>query len=54
MKSKNLFVNDLSEAEREIEKIDVNPVGVKIMALKAIHRLVKFYNVDAKTANILK
>lgn len=54
MNSEILFVSDLAEAEKEIEKIDVNPVGVKIMSLKAIHRLVKFYNIDAKTANILK
>lgn len=47
-------VKDLNEAKQEIEKINVNPVGVTIMAFKAIHRLVKFKNVDSKTANIIK
>jgi dihydropteroate synthase len=32
----------------------VHPVGVQIMALKAVYRLVKFEAVDPKTANIVK
>ena len=49
-----LDVNNLKEAISEIGKVEANPVGVQIMALKAVHRLVKFEAVDPKTANIVK
>jgi dihydropteroate synthase len=49
-----LNVKDLDEAQAELAKIDVHPMGVKIMALKAIYRLVKFEAIDPKTANIVK
>jgi len=49
-----LHVNSLDEAISEISKVKANPVGVQIMALKAVHRLVKFEAVDPKTANIVK
>jgi dihydropteroate synthase len=49
-----LHVNSLDEAISEIGKVKANPVGVQIMALKAVHRLVKFEAVDPKTANIVK
>lgn len=49
-----LKIGTLKEAEKEIAKINVNPIGVKIMALKAIHVSVKFKSVDSKTANIIK
>ena len=49
-----LTIRTLKEAEKEIAKINVNPIGVKIMALKAIHVSVKFKSVDSKTANIIK
>jgi hypothetical protein len=54
MKPTILNVKDLSEAHSELSKIDVHPVGVQIMALKAVYRLVKFEAVDPKTANIVK
>ena len=54
MKPTILNIKNLTEAETELAKIDVNPVGVKIMALKAVYRLVKFEDVDPKTANIVK
>lgn len=54
MKPTILNIKNLSEAQVELNKIDVHPVGVKIMALKAIYRLVKFEAVDPKTANIVK
>lgn len=54
MKPTILNIKNLSEAQVELSKIDVHPVGVKIMALKAIYRLVKFEAVDPKTANIVK
>jgi dihydropteroate synthase len=54
MNVKILSVKDLAEAEKEIKKIGTHPIGVKIMSLKSIHRLIKFYNVDPKTANIVK
>lgn len=49
-----LNVKNVTEAEIEIEKINVHPTGIKIMALKAVHRLMKFNNIDSKTANIIK
>ena len=54
MKPTILNVKDLSEAQAELSKIDVHPVGAEIMALKAVYRLVKFEAVDPKTANIIK
>lgn len=49
-----VHVNSLDEAKSEISKVDANPAGVEIMALKAIHKLVKFGDVDPKSANIVK
>ncbi len=37
-----------------MKKINVNPAGTEIMALKAVFRLVKFEQVDPKAANIVK
>ena len=54
MKPTVLQVNDLSQAQTELTKIGIHPAGVQIMALKAVHRIVKFENVDPKTANIIK
>jgi len=54
MKPEILTIRTLKEAEKEIAKINVNPIGVKIMALKVIHVSVKFKSVDSKTANIVK
>ncbi len=54
MKPIILNVKYLSQAQTELVKIGVHSVGVQIMALKAIHRLVKFEAVDPKTANIVK
>jgi dihydropteroate synthase len=45
---------NLIEAEKELNKIDANPVGVKIMALKAVFKAVKITDVDTGTANMLK
>lgn len=49
-----LYVDSLDEAISAIEKVDSHQVGVQIMALKAVFRLVKFEDVDPKTANIVK
>ena len=54
MSPKILQVSNLDEAVSEIGKVKANPVGVQIMALKAVHRIVKFEDVDPKTANIVK
>ena len=54
MKPVILNVKDMSEAQAELSKINVHPVGIQIMALKAVYRLVKFEAVDPKTANIVK
>lgn len=54
MKLAMLNVTDLSHAQTELTKIGVHPTGIQIMALKAIHRITKFEDVDPKTANIVK
>lgn len=54
MKPTILNIKNLSEAQVELAKIDVHPVGVQIMTLKAVYRLVKFEAVDPRTANIVK
>jgi hypothetical protein len=53
-KPKLLKIENLNQAQAELNKINVHPVGIQIMALKAVHRLVKFEEVDPKTANIIK
>lgn len=54
MKATELSVKSLSEARSAIGKVNASSVSVDIMALKAVHRLVKFDDVDAKTANMVK
>ncbi len=49
-----LKIDNIDCAMSELSKIHSNPVGVKIMALKAIHKVVKFEAVDPKAANIVK
>lgn len=49
-----LNFNSLEEAQKAIEKINANPVGVKIMALKAVFKVIRIEDVDPKTANIVK
>ena len=49
-----LKIDNLNQAQAELNKINVHPVGVQIMALKTVYRLVKFEAVDPKTANIIK
>ena len=52
--AETLSFNSLDEAQKEIAKIGVNPVGTKIMALKAVFKVVRIRDVDPKTANIVK
>jgi dihydropteroate synthase len=54
MKPRILSLNDVDQAKAELVNINVHPIGIRIMALKAIHRVVKFEGVDPKTANIIK
>ncbi len=54
MKPTILHVKNLEDAILEIRKVNSHPVGVQIMALKAVHRLVKFEGVEPRTANIVK
>ena len=53
-KPKLLKIDNLNQAKAELNKISVHPIGVQIMALKAVYRLVKFEAVDPKIANIIK
>lgn len=50
----NLSFNNLAEAEHALLKNNVNPVGAKIMALKAVFKIVRIRKVDPQTANIVK
>lgn len=43
-----------AEAERLMDQVGVHPEGIKIMAGKAQHRLVKLENLDVRAANIIK
>jgi len=54
MKPRILSLNDIDQAKAELAKINVHPIGIQIMALKAIYRVIKFEVVDPKTANIIK
>ena len=54
MKASLLPVKSLNEAKSAIGKVNASSISVEIMALKAVHRLVKFEDVDAKTANVVK
>jgi hypothetical protein len=52
--AETLTFNNLVEAEWALSEINPNKVGVKIMALKAVFKVVKIKNVDPQTANIVK
>ena len=54
MKYEILKFRNLEEAKEEIKKINANPIGAEIMALKAIQLSVKFKDVETKTANLIK
>lgn len=54
MRPELLKFNNSIEAEEEIRKINANPIGAKIMALKAVHICVKFKDIETKTANLIK
>lgn len=44
----------LADAERELERIGVHPEGVRIMAPKALFRVLKIYRLSPYHANVLK
>lgn len=44
----------IADAEKELRKIDMSEQAVKIMAPKAVFRVVKLFNVRNAAANILK
>lgn len=48
------IINNLAEAEREIGFIGADQVGCRIMAPKAVHRVLKISQVNLKQAHILK
>ncbi len=54
MKPLILRIDNINNAKVELSKVHSNPVGVQIMALKAVHRVVKFEAIDPKAANIIK
>jgi len=48
------LINNLSSAEKEIEKIGADPYSIKIMASKMLHSCIKMTFVEAKIAHIIK
>lgn len=54
MKSELLKINNLREAENELEKLNIEDVSVKIMAAKALFSVIKLYDVHPAAANIIK
>ena len=48
------IVENLDDARKEIAEIGSDPVGVKIMSPKAVHRVIKIEKVDPRAANIMK
>jgi len=57
MDAKILSIKNLDGAKKEINEIKPNPpnpVGTEIMSLKAVHRVIKFENINSISANIIK
>ncbi|MDD4079333.1 MAG: hypothetical protein PHP58_06470 [Eubacteriales bacterium] len=54
MKPSFLDIPDLETAQEEIAKVGASPVSIKIMAPKAVFRVIKVYNLSPSAANILK
>lgn len=49
-----LEIPDLQTAEAEIAGVGASAAGVKIMAAKAVFRVIKVYDLSPSAANILK
>lgn len=54
MKPHFLDIPDLDTAAKEIARVGASPVSVKIMAPKAVFRVIKVYDLSSTAANILK
>ncbi|OGB90126.1 dihydropteroate synthase [candidate division WOR-1 bacterium RIFCSPHIGHO2_01_FULL_53_15] len=54
MTARLIEINDLSLAAKEILALGCDPVGVKLMAAKAVSRVIKLKNVRPVAANIIK
>ena len=52
MKIEILKIDSLARAKAEMEKIKAG--GIELMGPRAVHKVVKLYQVEAKTANLLK
>jgi len=49
-----LNIPDLETAEKEIAKVGASPISIKIMAPKAVFRIIKVFGLKPAAANILK
>lgn len=49
-----VHIDNLDDARRMMQKIEVHPEGIKWMVNKAIFRVIKVNNINNKAANILK
>lgn len=48
------IIENLNDAQKEIAEIGSDPVGVKIMSPKAVHRTIKIEKIDSRAVNIMK
>ena len=49
-----ILLESIEDARREMERLGVDPPGIKIMAPKAIHRLIRLERVPVAAAQIIK
>lgn len=54
MKPRVLQVKSLEEVQKALKDLHVSAKGIEIMAPKAIHHLVRIYDLDPRAANIIK
>jgi len=54
LKPRVLQIKNMKEVQKALKDLHVSIKGVEIMAPKAIHRLVRIYDLDPRAANIVK
>lgn len=54
MNKEILYITNLKDAEKELNKLNVEKISVSMMAPKAVFRVIKLYDVNPAAANIIK
>ncbi|AIS53262.1 hypothetical protein TKV_c21290 [Thermoanaerobacter kivui] len=54
MKKEILNIQNLTDAKKELSKLDIEEISINIMAPKAVFRVVKLFDVHPAAANIIK